>query len=145
MSTADESDVTGQPLFDGTFSTEAVAAAGSALLDQLYAEAMATIAALAERWDQPVEETPAAEDDALVAYEDPATWSVEDDEPGEDDDELRVLQPFELPALPLPRRASATATAPSQQVPAEDLPADSVATDQFAVPARAADRGFVAA
>jgi hypothetical protein len=38
MSTADEPDVTGQPLFDGTFSTEAVAAAGAALLEQLHAD-----------------------------------------------------------------------------------------------------------
>jgi hypothetical protein len=140
VSTADEPDVTGQPLFDGTFSTEAVAAAGTALLDQLHAEAMATIAALAEHWDQPVEETAAAEDAAPVAYEDPATWSVED----EDDDEVRVLQPFELPALPLPRRAAFVATAPAAE-PAEALPVDSIDTDQFAVPAAAADGRFVAA
>jgi hypothetical protein len=141
MSTADEPDVTGQPLFDGTFSSEAVAAAGAALLDQLHAEAMATIAALAEQWDKPVEETATAEDEAPVAYEDPATWSVEDED---DDDEVRVLQPFELPALPLPRRAAFVATAPAAE-PAEALPVDSIDTDQFAVPAAAADGRFVAA
>jgi len=142
MSTADEPDVTGQPLFDGTFSTEAVAAAGAALLDQLHAEAMATIAALAEHWDRPVEDTATAEAEAPVAYEDPATWSVEDDE--DDDDEVRVLQPFELPALPLSRRAAFVATAPVAE-PAEALPVDSIDTDQFAVPAAAADGRFVAA
>jgi hypothetical protein len=152
MSTADDPDVTGQPLFDGTFSTEAVAAAGSALLDQLHAEAMATIAALAEHWDQPVDDTPAAEDDAPVSYEDPATWSVEDDDDQDDDqdedddedDEVRVLQPFELPALPLPRRAAVATTDPVEE-PVGDSAVDSIATDQFAVPAGAGDRRFVAA
>jgi hypothetical protein len=146
VSTADEPDVTGQPLFDGTFSTEAVAAAGTALLDQLHAEAMATIAALAEHWDQPVGETAAVEHEAPVAYEDPATWSVEDedDEDEDEDDEVRVLQPFELPARPLPRRAAFVATAPAAE-PAEALPVDSIDTDQFAVPAAAVDGRFVAA
>src|SRR3954470_11339971 len=95
-------DVTAQPLFDGTFSTEAQVTAGHALVDQLHDEAMATIAALAENWDKPVEDAPAVEDDDPVTFHDPATWSVQDDE----DDEVRLLQPFELPALlPRPRQA----------------------------------------
>lgn len=43
--------VTAQLLFDGTFSTDAVASAGHRLVQQLHDEAMATIASLAETWD----------------------------------------------------------------------------------------------
>ena len=102
----------GQALFDGTFSTEAVAAAGHAVVDRLHDEAMATIAALAENWDAPVEDTPAVEGDAPVAFENPATWSVED----EDDDEIRVLQAFELPAL-LARPRCRPTTRPARSTP----------------------------
>jgi hypothetical protein len=137
----------GQALFDGTFSTEAVAAAGHAVVDRLHAEAMATIASLAENWNEPAEDTPAVEGDAPVAYEDPATWSVED----EDDDEIRVLQAFELPALLARPRPAARVETPAL-LPADDEDAlaletvDAVDTDQFAVPARTGDdRRFVAA
>jgi hypothetical protein len=133
----------GQALFDGTFSTEAVAAAGHAVVDRLHDEAMATIAALAENWDAPAEDTPAVEGDAPVAFENPATWSAED----EDDDEIRVLQAFELPALLARPRPGVLIEAPAE-VPAdgEALALDAVDTDQFAVPARTqGDRRFVAA
>jgi hypothetical protein len=135
MSTADESDVTVQPLFDGTFSTEAVAAAGHALLEQLHQEAMATIAALAENWAQPDQPPVAVEDDEPTTWSDPETWSVEDEE--DDEDAVRLLQRFELPSL-LPRPAAATLSlvdsppsdaqpsdadvAGSTDVPTEDAP-----------------------
>ncbi len=126
----------GQALFDGTFSTEAVAAAGHAVVDRLHAEAMATIASLAENWDEPEADVPAVEGDEPVAFENPATWSVED----EDDDEIRVLQAFELPALLARPRSAAPVEAPAE-VPAADevLALESVDTDQFAVPARPQD------
>ena len=93
------------PLFDGTFSTEAVAAAGHALVEQLFDEAMATIAALAENWDSPDVE-PVVEDEEPVALVEPASWSVTDD----DEDDVRALTAFELPALlPHARRAEAAA------------------------------------
>ena len=104
MSTADDDGVTGL-LFDGTFSTEAVAATGHALVERLYDEAMATIAALAENWDSPVEEQPAVTDEEPVAFVEPATWSTADDE---DEDDVRALRAFDLPAL-LPRRSEAVA------------------------------------
>lgn len=91
-------------LFDGTFSTEAVASAGHALVEQLFDEAMATIAALAENWDAPVAEGAAVEDDEPVALVEPATWSAEDD----DEDDVRALAGFDLPVL-LPRRTEALA------------------------------------
>ncbi|WP_222268081.1 hypothetical protein [Modestobacter marinus] len=129
----------GQALFDGTFSTEAVAAAGHAVVDRLHTEAMATIASLAENWDTPVEDTPAVEGDAPVAFENPATWSVED----EDDDEIRVLQAFELPALLARPRPAAPIEVPAE-VPADDEAraletVDAVDTDQFAVQTRPRD------
>jgi hypothetical protein len=145
-------DVTAQPLFDGTFSIEAVVAAGHSLLDRLHDEAMATIAALAENWDQPVDDAPAVEDDEPVTYRDPASWSVEDDEdggyPDDEDDDIRVLQREELPVL-LPRPAAANVAARVEQQPVEDVADDAVvladaATDEFAVPAEG-DRQFVAA
>jgi hypothetical protein len=145
-------DVTAQPLFDGTFSIEAVAAAGHSLLDRLHDEAMATIAALAENWDQPVDGAPAVEDDEPVTYRDPASWSVEDDEdegyPDDEDDDIRVLQREEMPAL-LPRSAAANVAARVEQQPVEAVADDAVvladaATDEFAVPAEG-DRQFVAA
>ncbi|MFQ1004339.1 hypothetical protein [Modestobacter sp. SSW1-42] len=93
-------------LFDGTFSTEAVASAGHALVEQLFDEAMATIAALAENWDAPVEEAPAVEDEEPVAFVEPATWSVTDD----DEEDVRALDALELPALlTRPRRSEAVA------------------------------------
>ena len=90
--------MTGLP-FDGTFSTEAVAAAGHALVEQLFDEAMATIAELAENWDAPVTEDEVAEDDEPVAFVEPATWSITDDD---DEDDVRSLGSVELPVL-LPR------------------------------------------
>jgi hypothetical protein len=97
--------VTGLP-FDGTFSTEAVAAAGHALVEQLFDEAMATIAELAENWDSPVPETAAAEDDEPVDLVEPATWSISDD----DEDDVRELGAMELPALlSRPRRTETVA------------------------------------
>ena len=144
-------DVTAQPLFDGTFSIEAVAAAGHSLLDRLHDEAMATIAALAENWDQPVDGAPAVEDDEPVTYRDPASWSVADDEDEgypDDEDDIRVLQREEMPAL-LPRPAVANVAARVEQQPVDDIADDAVvladaATDEFAVPAEG-DRQFVAA
>jgi hypothetical protein len=145
-------DVTAQPLFDGTFSIEAVAAAGHSLMDRLHDEAMATIAALAENWDQPVDGAPAVEDDEPVTYRDPASWSVEDDEdegyPADEDDDIRVLQREEMPAL-LPRSAAANVAARVEQQSVEAVADDAVvladaATDEFAVPAEG-DRQFVAA
>ena len=93
-------------LFDGTFSTEAVAAAGHALVEQLFDEAMASIAALAENWDSPEQEPADDEDDEPVAFVEPASWSVTDD----DEDDVRALGSFELPAL-LPRPRSAETVA----------------------------------
>ena len=122
--------VTGHPLFDGTFSVEAVAAAAHALVQRLHDDAMATIAVLADHWDRPVESSPVVERDEPVTYRDPATWSVQDDEddlyPDDvdeggpydrsgvagGDDEVRVLRLPELPALlPRTRRTGTAATA----------------------------------
>jgi hypothetical protein len=143
-------DVTAQPLYDGTFSIAAVAAAGHSLLDQLHDEAMAAIATLAENWDRPADEdqpSEAPEDDGPTTWSDPETWSIEDDE---DDPEIRVLQPFELPALLLRPRQPGKATAPIEE-PAE-APVDdhavsaSADTDEFAVPTGTeGDREFIAA
>ena len=103
-----------QQLWDGTFSTEAVATAGLARLDQLHAEALATIADIAAHWDRPADERPADDaEDATVS--DPETRSVADDDEfaDEDDEELRVLPLAELPPLPplllRPRAANVTA------------------------------------
>jgi hypothetical protein len=103
VSTADEGDVTAT-LFDGTFSTEAVAAAGHALVEQLFDEAMATIAALAENWDSPDAE-PAVAEEEPVALVEPASWSVTED----DEDDVRALAAFELPALLSPARQAEAA------------------------------------
>jgi len=105
-------DVTAQPLFDGTFSIDAVASAAHAVVERLHDEAMATIATLADTWDSPVEDSPAAVEDEPVTYRDPATWSVdvdEDDEyAAEDDEEVRVLSLADLPPLLLrPRQLAA--------------------------------------
>jgi hypothetical protein len=122
MWTADEQDVTAQPLFDGTFSTDAVAAAGHALLEQLHQEAMATIAALAENWDQPDQPSAAAAaaDDEPTTWSDPETWSVEDEE--DDEHAVRLLQRFELPAV-LPRTAAPRLSLVDLR-PTEDVAAD---------------------
>jgi hypothetical protein len=134
-------DVTAQPLYDGIFSIDAVAAAGHALLDQLHDEAMATIAALAENWDQPADEDQlptAVEGDEPTTWSDPETWSIQDDE----DDEIRVLQPFELPALLLrPRQVEnvpALVEGPAEELVDDAARSASAATDEFAVPERAA-------
>jgi hypothetical protein len=95
--------VSAQPLFDGTFSLDAVASVASARVAQLHDEAMATIAALADTWDAPLQPAPATQDGEPVTYREPATWSVEPDEdelyPEEDDDEVRVLPLAALPPL----------------------------------------------
>jgi hypothetical protein len=141
--------VTAQPLYDGTFSTDAVAAAGHLLLDQLRDEAMATIAALAENWDRPADEAQppvAVEGDEPTTWSDPETWSVDDDE---DDAEVRMLQPSELPALLLRPRRARNLTARVGE-PAEDRVDDAVvsasaATDEFALPSGAEnDREVIA-
>jgi hypothetical protein len=142
MSTADERGVTVQPLFDGTFSTEAVAAAGHALVDQLHQEALDAIAALAENWDQPEQPALVAEDEATT-WSDPETWSVDDED--DDADAVRLLQRFELPSL-LPRPAAAKLVLVESQPDEPAAEADDVtsaATDEFAVPATE-DREYVA-
>jgi len=129
--------VTAQPYFDGTFSSEAVASAAHALVAQLHDEAMATIAAIAENWDRPVEDAPLVAEPPLT-FRDPATWSAQDDEdeyPAEDDDEdqdaVRVLPLMDLPVL-LPRPRPAVNVTARVEPPTADLA--SAATDEFAVP-----------
>jgi hypothetical protein len=105
--------VSAQPLFDGTFSLDAVASVAAARVAQLHDEAMATIAALAETWDAPSRPTPARPEP--VTYREPATWSVEPDEdelyPEEDDDEVRVRPLAALPPLLLRPRSDRQLTA----------------------------------
>jgi hypothetical protein len=110
-------------------------------VDQLHDEAMATIAALAENWDQPADEDQlptAVEGDEPTTWSDPETWSIQDDE----DDEIRVLQPFELPALLLrPRQVEnvpALVEGPAEELVDDAARSASAATDEFAVPERAA-------
>jgi hypothetical protein len=122
----------------------------------LHDEAMATIAALAENWDRPADEDQppvAVEDDGPTTWSDPETWSIEDDEDivdDEDDSEIRVLQPFELPALLLRPRQPGKVTAPIDkpaEAPVDDTAVSASAdTDEFAVPTGAeGDRQFIAA
>jgi hypothetical protein len=99
--------VSAQPLFDGTFSLDAVASVAAARVTQLHDEALATIAALADTWDSPAP-VPAVEDAEPVTWCEPATWSAEPDEDelyaaDEDDadDEVRVLPLSALPPLVL--------------------------------------------
>ena len=135
--------MTAQPLFDGTFSIDAVASTAHAVVARLHDEAMATIAALADTWDQPVEEAPAVEADEPVTYREPATWSVadEEDEPAAEDDEDDVLPVLELPPLLLrPRPAGTNVTA---RLGVAETAAADAATDEFAVPAEGR-RQFVA-
>jgi hypothetical protein len=135
--------VTAQPLFDGTFSIDAVASTAHAVVSRLHDEAMATIAALADTWDQPVEEAPAVEADEPVTYQEPATWSVadEEDEPAAEDDEDDVLPVLELPPLLLrPRPAGSNVTA---RLGAAATEAADAVTDEFAVPTEGR-RQFVA-
>jgi len=128
--------VTAQPFFDGTFSTDAVAAAAAALVARLHDEAMATIAELADTWDQPVEAVAAVDADA-VTYTEPATWSVVDDE-----DEVRVVPLLDLPALlPRPRPAASDVTALVEPRMA-NVALATATTDEFA--AARDDREFVA-
>jgi hypothetical protein len=142
-------DVTAQPLFDGTFSSAAVASAAHALVARLHDEAMATIAGLADSWGRPAGECPTSADDEPVTYREPATWSVvddEDDQYGEEDDDVRVLPLMHLPALlPRPRPVDPNITAQLEPQPA--TPAGSAlataATDEFAVPG-ADDRQYAA-
>jgi hypothetical protein len=139
-------DVTAQPLFDGTFSIDAVASTAHAVVARLHDEAMATIAALADTWDQPVEDAPAVEVEEPVTYREPATWSVADEEDElpaeeEDEDEDEVLPVLELPPLRLrPRPAATNVTA---RLGAVETAAADAATDEFAVPAEGR-RQFVA-
>jgi hypothetical protein len=131
-------DVTAQPLFDGTFSSDAVASAAHALVAQLHDEAMATIAELAEGWDRPAGPAPVV-DDEPVTYCEPATWSVVDDE--EDD----VVPLLDLPALlPRPRPAATNVTARVDLPPAGSAAVSlaTAATDEFA--AVEEEREFVA-
>ena len=135
--------MTAQPLFDGTFSLDAVSAAAHALVQQLHDEAMATIATLADTWDQPAPAAPVVEEEP-VTYRDPATWSVDEDEDGypaeDDEDDVRVLPLSALPPLLLPQpRAPRNVAARVEQ----RADADAVRTDEFAVPAPA-DRELVA-
>ena len=133
--------MTVQPLFDGTFSIDAVASTAHAVVAQLHDEAMATIAALADTWDSPVEDAPAVEVDEPVTYREPATWSVTDDEDEPVDDEVRELPLLELPPLLLrPRPAATNVTA---LLGAEPAAGPDAATDQFAAPAQER-RQFVA-
>ena len=135
--------MTAQPLFDGTFSIDAVASTAHAVVARLHDEAMATIAALADTWDQPVEEAPAVEADEPVTYQEPATWSVADDEdePAAEDDEDDVLPVLELPPLLLrPRPAGTNVTV---RLGAGTTEAADAVTDEFAVPAEGR-RQFVA-
>ncbi len=135
--------MTAQPLFDGTFSIDAVASTAHAVVARLHDEAMATIAALADTWDQPVEEAPAVEADEPVTYREPATWSVadEEDEPAAEDDEDDVLPVLELPPLLLrPRPAGSNVTA---RLGAAATEAADAVTDEFAVPSEGR-RQFVA-
>ncbi|WP_166503353.1 hypothetical protein [Modestobacter italicus] len=136
--------MTAQPLFDGTFSIDAVASTAHAVVARLHDEAMATIAALAETWDQPVEEAPAVEADEPVTYREPATWSVadEEDEPAAEDDEDDVLPVLELPPLLLrPRPAGTNVTA---RLGAGERAAADAATDEFAAAPSGGRRQFVA-
>jgi hypothetical protein len=152
--------VTAQPLFDGTFSSAAVASAAHALVDRLHDEAMATIAELADSWGRPAEELPAVEHDEPVTYREPATWSVRDDEDDEDgdgngdgngdgqygeEDDVRALPLPALPALlPRPRRVAANVTVRREPHPAVHVPGlATAATDEFAVPSED-DRRFAA-
>ena len=137
--------MTAQPLFDGTFSIDAVASTAHAVVAQLHDEAMATIAALADTWDQPVEDAPAVEVEEPVTYREPATWSVADEADElpaeEDEDEVRVLPVLELPPLRLrPRPAGTNVTA---RLGAAETAAADAATDEFAVPGEGR-RQFVA-
>jgi len=142
-----DEDVTAQPLFDGTFTSDAVASAAHALVAQLHDEAMATIAALADGWDRPAEDVPAAEEP--VVYREPATWSITDDEDeahgllddvddeDDEDDDVRVVPLLDLPAL-LPRpRPAASNVAARVELPLSGNVAGvlaSAVTDEFAVP-----------
>ncbi|MQA35784.1 hypothetical protein [Modestobacter roseus] len=128
---------------------EEMAAAGRAYVEQLHDEAMHVIADLAEHWDDVVPE-PLADVDATAeaVTEDTVTGNAvtgdavtadddEDDALAEDvtaaeAEEIRVLLPSELPALPpLP---------PLQR----DARLAAAVTDQFAVPP-AEDAALVAA
>lgn len=123
--------MTAQLLWDGTFSTEAVATAGLARLDQLHAEAMATIAALADNWDRPAGTDQRADDDGSTSWSDPESWSADDDELLDEDDELLdedddapVLVLAALPPLPpmLRRpRLAPNVTAPAAAVDVRQL------------------------
>lgn len=134
--------MTAQLLFDGTFTSDAVASAAHALVAQLHDEAMATIAELAEGWDRPAEQAPAVEEP--VVYREPATWSIADDEDeaygaldDDEDDDVRVMPRLDLPALlPRPRPAASNVTARVELPLAGNVAGvlASAVTDEFAVP-----------
>ena len=101
--------MTALPLYDGTFSTEAVAATALAVIDRLHAEAMTTIAALAEggtRAPGTAQPAPPAEDDVPTTWSDPGSWSVDIEA-----EEAEGARELPLPPLPLllrrPRATSA--------------------------------------
>ena len=118
------------PLFDGTFSTDAVADAGLALLDQLHDEAMATIASLAENWDRPADaEAELVEDDEATTWSDPETWSAEDDDLADDlddglDDDLERDDDEQVRRVPLSALPSLLTVRPRR---AAGLPAPAAA------------------
>ncbi|WP_138760401.1 hypothetical protein [Modestobacter altitudinis] len=125
--------MTAQPLFDGTFSIDAVAATAHAVVARLHDEAMATIATLADTWDQPVEDAAPVQVDEPVTYREPATWSVTDEEDELlDDDDDEVLPVLELPPLVLRPRPTAT-NVTARLGAAQAAGADAV-TDEFAAP-----------
>jgi hypothetical protein len=133
-------DVTEHPLFDGTFSLDAVASAAHAIVARLHDEAMATIATLADTWESPDRDTAApatAEADEPVVYRDPATWSAADDEDDlyDEDEEVRVLPLADLSALLRPRPAAGNVTARVDQAAVAGAEALArAATDEFAAP-----------
>jgi hypothetical protein len=142
--------VTAQLLFDGTFSIDAVSATAHAVVQRLHDEAMTTIAGLADHWDSPAEDAPVEVTPEPRTYQDPASWSVQDDEDeyryddedGAEDDDVLVLPMPQLPALlPRSRPAAANVTARVDEPDAATALAGA-ATDEFEVPA-ADDRRFV--
>ena len=143
--------MTAQLLFDGTFSIDAVSATAHAVVQRLHDEAMATIADLADHWGSPAEDAPVEVTPEPLTYQDPASWSVQDDEDeyryddGDDDrdddgDDVLVLPMPQLPAL-LPRPRPAVNVTARVDGPDAARALAGAATDEFEVPA-ADDRRF---
>ena len=111
---ADDRAVTALPSYDGTFSTEAVAATALALIDRLHAEAMATIAVLAEGGEPvPGGRRPAAADDGTTTWSDPGSWSVDIEQ-----EEAAEAGGLPLPPLPFLLRPPRAVPAPARAVAA---------------------------